>query len=208
MIYLQEEIEETKRQWQKSISEWRKNHDEDRRKIVAEFEDSIMTCSREDASIEKVKHAKNSLNRKQKLVNHASDELANHTDPNNSRRTCNSRSKAKKVSHNGNDSVVGQRRSLRDRKTSACISNDEFMNHTAKGQASRPMLASPSHSSHRTSSRLSSKADSSRVNSHSVRSSRQSSRSQNVDQNCSVSHDQHFTRRSPRKPSLGQAQCR
>ena len=161
-----------------------------------------MTCSREDSSIEKVKHSKSSL--KRKSVHHASDDLikTDDTDPDYSYRLSKShvRSKAMKVVPNGNTGP--QRRNLRDRNTSTSKSNDDFSNRNAKDQASRPMLASPAH---RTSSRLSSKAqtDTYQMNSHSVRSSRQSSRSQNIDLNSSASYD-HCTRRSPRKPSFSQ----
>ena len=49
-------MEETKKQWQKSINEWKKDQEELRKRELEELEDSIMTCSRVDGSISKVNH--------------------------------------------------------------------------------------------------------------------------------------------------------
>lgn len=47
-------MDETKKQWQMSIKEWRQNYEEERRQAQVDLQDSIMTCSREDSSLEKV----------------------------------------------------------------------------------------------------------------------------------------------------------
>lgn len=76
---VEDEIEETKKQWKQSISEWRKNQDEPRRKMFNQIQESLMTCSREDSSFEKVKNSKNfKLSNKSNAKNSyvSSDELA------------------------------------------------------------------------------------------------------------------------------------
>lgn len=41
------------------MKEWQQNYEEERRQAQAELQDSIMTCSREDSSLEKVFIANN-----------------------------------------------------------------------------------------------------------------------------------------------------
>lgn len=177
--------------------------------MQTEFQDSVMTCTREDSSIEQVKQSK-SLKRKRNTVNHHDDddytEANGDTDPAYSNRS-QLRAQVKKVTVNGNS--LAAKRNLRDRKASPCKSSGHSGHSNAKGQTSRSLSVS-GQSPHRSSSRLLYKTEPSLVNSHVGRSSRQSSRLQNVDQNSSPTYKSSpSNRRSSRHASLGgQSQCR
>lgn len=208
-------MEETKKQWQISIKEWRQNHEEERRKTQVDMQDSIMTSSREDTFLEKVKHSKSFHNRKRNSVNHSKDNnfekvhnntadttsYSNHSSSSSPLRSC----KTKKVAiSNGHSISLNHRHNLRTRTNSSCkTSADESSNHSPyKGHNNGPLPTSP----HRSSSRITSKAvesPSKQVNSHSSRSNRHSSRLQNVDLNSSANSNHSFsTRRSSRNVSF------
>lgn len=180
---------------QTEIKEFMKDDKENRQKLVNELHDSIMTCSREDASVEKVKH-KSSLFLKRRAVNHSRGDLPgthDDTDLNYSPKSSKSQMTSAKKLNNLNSSAPKRPRG-RPRTTSL---------NKGKGQTS-PMLTLPGKSSHRP--RLSSRSESKQVI-LSPRTSRQSSRSLTVDLNVSPSNSCDYAfRRSPRKPSLRQVQ--
>lgn len=193
-----------------SIKEWRQNHEEERRQTQVELQDSLMTCSREDASLEKVKHSNKFHNRKRHLVNNSKDDnfdkTFDHTADSNSYSNHSPRKAKKIATPNGHSISLNHRHNLRTRTNSSCkMSTDESSNHSSKSHNNRP-LASQATSPHRNSSRISSKvveSPSKQVNSHSSRSNRHSSRLQNVDLNSSANSNHSFsTRRSSRNVSF------
>lgn len=169
------------------MDEWKKKNEERQRQMMEDYHESIMTCSREDSSLKKVKHNSKCSNRKSELTNCDSAGDSNSDDDDDDGDDY----RPYKVVMYKKGRLAKKRSAGKGRKSPR--DNNYSNNNGIKGDACRSMF-SPSKKSQRT-TRLALRSNSESNHNNTFRSPRLNNKFHNIDETAIVKD---HVRRSPR----------